>query len=85
MDHMGVVADKGEQVTTAEQTALGIYVVMARDSVDALEMIQKCGDREALTLLALLVNTETNCIDLGLNVIFVDPIERRMNELKENK
>lgn len=69
-------------MTASAQTALAIYVVMARDPGDALEMIQECGDREALSLLqGMLTVTGNPDTDHGLNNIFVRPVSQRLDQL----
>ena len=67
---------------TSDQTALAIYIVMARDAVDALDMIQECQDREALGLLqAMLTATGNPDTDQGLNALFVRPVRQRLDQL----
>jgi hypothetical protein len=69
-------------MNAAEQEALGIYVVMARDASDALGMINECTDREVLAwLLKLLKSSGSPNTDRGLNELMVGPVERRLEEL----
>ena len=67
---------------TSDQTALAIYAVMARDAMDALDMIQECQDQEALSLLhAMLAATGNPNTDHGLNALFVRPVRQRLDQL----
>ncbi len=69
-------------MSSSDQTALAIYVVMARDIGDALEMIQECQDREALGLLqAMLIATGNPDTDQELNALFVRPVGARLDQL----
>lgn len=62
--------------------ALAIYVIMARDWSDALEMIQECSDRKVLdTLLAMLKDDRRSDTNRELNALFVEPVERRIAAL----
>jgi hypothetical protein len=64
------------------KTAVGLYAVMARDTIDALEMIQECLDIEALQLLLdMLLATGTARTDTTLNALFVEPVKRRLASL----
>ena len=68
--------------TNSDQTALAIYIVMGRDAVDALDMIQECQDREALSLLQdMLTATGNQDTDHGLNALFVRPVSQRLTRL----
>lgn len=67
---------------TIDQTALSIYVVMARDACDALEMIQECSDLVALALLYEMLGDLGNpSTDAELNKIFAGPVQRRLEAL----
>jgi hypothetical protein len=69
-------------MSSSDQTALAIYIVMARDAGDALEMIQECQDREALGLLqAMLTATGNPDTDQELNSFFVRPVSQRLDQL----
>lgn len=64
-------------------TALGIYVVMARDWSDALDMIQECEEKPALEmLLAMLTLEATEADDRKLNELFVEPVKRRIARIQ---
>ena len=66
----------------SDQTALAIYVVMARDVSDALEMIQECQDREAQELLqAMLTAIGNPNTDQKLNALFARPVSQRLDQL----
>lgn len=63
----------------SDQTALGIYVVMARDWSDALTMIQECNDKTALEILLQMLTVEgSGCSDSELNRLFVEPVKRQI-------
>ncbi len=63
--------------------ALAIYVVMARDWCDALDMIKECSDVAALKdLLVILKHPGMDRTDKSLNAMFVAPVERRLAGLE---
>lgn len=67
---------------TSVQTALSIYAIMARDVGDALDMIQECADCTALSLLlGMLTVTGNPNTDHTLNVLFVQPVRQRLDQL----
>lgn len=70
-------------MTSSENTAISIYAVMARDVCDAIELIQECGDREALAMLLQMLELEREAADtdVKLNRLFVDPVKRRLSIL----
>jgi hypothetical protein len=71
-----------ESTLMPSETALAIYVVMARDVGDALEMIEECQDREALGLLqAVLTATGNPDTDQELNALFARPVSQRLDQL----
>jgi hypothetical protein len=76
------MAPRESTLMPSDQTALAIYVVMARDVGDALEMIQECQDREALGLLqAMLTATGNPDTDQELNALFARPVSQRLDQL----
>lgn len=67
----------------SERCAVGIYAVMARDPVDTIDMIAECTDRRCLeVLLEMLLQQGRESTDGGLNAMFVDPVRRRIGEVK---
>lgn len=71
-------------MTESERTALSIYVAMARDASDAMDMINECRDRGALeTLHKMLTNTEVGIPrrDSQLNEIMAGPVSRRLMQI----
>lgn len=59
--------------------AVGIYAVMARDLVDAIDMINECEDPSTLRLLLdILTAPPTPKTDVKLNALFVPIVERRL-------
>lgn len=68
---------------TSVQTALSIYAMMTRDASDALDMIQECADCTALSLLlGMLTTTGNPNTDHTLNVLFVQPVRQRLDQLR---
>lgn len=68
---------------TSERCAVVIYAEMARDPVDAIDMIAECNDRRALeVLLEMLLQPCSESIDGGLNAMLVEPVRRRLGEVK---
>jgi len=64
---------------TSGATAVGIYVVMDRDPIDALEMIAECNDLGALTaLLEMVTLPGSKDTDRRLNAMFIEPVQRRI-------
>jgi hypothetical protein len=64
------------------RTAITIYAVMARDPIDALDMINECVDLAAIRLLNEMVNNERPGTDNDLNRWFRSPVKNRLNELE---
>jgi hypothetical protein len=70
-------------VPDADREAIGIYAVMARDPMDALDMINECKDVQVLeTLHAMLVLKGNPNTDEELNDIMEGPTKRRLDKLK---
>ncbi len=69
----------------SERTAVGIYAVMARDPLDALDLISECEDRIALEVLEKMISLahERPGTDNELNALFRDPVARRIAGLAE--
>lgn len=69
-------------MNASEKHALAIYVVMARDWSDALEMVGECDDRECLqTLLEMLEEgTNNSAEDRELNEAFAPIVARRLTQ-----
>jgi hypothetical protein len=70
----------------SEGVAIGIYAVMARDPLDALDLIAECGDRDALGVLGEMIARahERPGTDNELNSLFREPVARRLAELAES-
>ena len=67
----------------AGREAIGIYAVMARDPVDAIDMINECKDVAVLeTLHAMLVLKGNPNTDHELNDLMAGPTKRRLDLLK---
>lgn len=66
-----------------DTTAMAIYVVMGRDTSDALGMIHECKNVEALELLLSMLTTKGSvCTDEALNTLMAGPTKRRLDYLK---
>lgn len=66
----------------ADRDALGIYVVMAHDVSDAIDMINDCKCARTLaTLLEMLTGAGSERTDRELNRLMVGPVERRIREI----
>lgn len=73
---------ESNRMSESDQAAIAIYVMMSRDPVDALEMIDECNDARTLEmLLAMLRQHGTNKTDRELNTIFDVPVSRRLSAL----
>jgi hypothetical protein len=68
----------------SERTAIGIYAVMARDPLDALDMIAECEDGGALDALEKMISRdhERPGTDNELNALFRNPVAERIAALK---
>lgn len=65
-----------------EREALAIYVVAARDFVDALDMIQECGDSRVLEwLVKILEHPGSEKTDKELNQLLLGPARRALAEM----
>lgn len=71
-------------MSDAQSSAVAIYVVMARDACDAMDMITECSDRSALDLLlAMLEASGSARADKSLNELFVPFVKRRIEKLAQ--
>lgn len=76
-------APAGAVVSKSEDEAVRIYVVMARDPADALEMINACTDASTLRTLhkMLTTNLDRPGADHELNAMMASPVKRRLGEI----
>lgn len=69
-------------MSESDSNAVGIYAVMARDPIDALDLITACTDVRTIRTLHGMVSNERPGTDNDLNRWFVGPVSRRLAELE---